>query len=719
MPDFDDLDFAPTLIGLRSGARVFGGRYTLEREIGRGGAGVVWLANDTSLDMPVALKFLPPEVACDDLALADLKKETKRCLVLTHPHIVRVYGWHEENGLAAIAMEYIDGASLSKLRLQRENWVFTPEEVRPWLKSACEALEYAHGKARVVHRDVKPGNLMVDRHGELKVCDFGIARSLGESRSRLTGGRVGESAGTPPYMSPQHRMGMGPSPADDVYGLGATLYQLLTGKPPFYTGDISYQIENVVPPPMAKRREELGVTGAAPIPAEWETLVASCLEKNPARRPASAVEVWQRLDGPVPERRVERRAEPKREVEKPVAAKPARSPILVAGLIAGAVVAVAALGMGVMSHVAAMKKNQPGDRPPQSEVAAVKEREKAAVIQTDLEAARREKEEAERKARATEAARVEAEKKAEADRAAAKAAKEERVKAVEAARWEREEADRKAREVASALEEAQKMAELERAAAKVAEEERLKAAEAARLASPPKAGDRMVVEIAPGMQMAFRWCPPGTFTMGSPESEKARDNDETQHQVTLSKGFWLAETEVTQGQWKTIMKSNPSRFKGSDQLPVEWVSWDEAKEFLKKAQAPAGMALRLPTEAEWEYACRAGTTGPYAGELAEMAWYIDNAGDKTHPVGTKQANAWGLRDMHGNVLEWTRDWYGSYPAGELIDPGGPPSGVHRVPRGGLFSANATGCRAAYRFSFGPALRSRFYMGFRPALVPSQ
>ncbi|MBQ3348855.1 MAG: SUMF1/EgtB/PvdO family nonheme iron enzyme [Thermoguttaceae bacterium] len=206
-----------------------------------------------------------------------------------------------------------------------------------------------------------------------------------------------------------------------------------------------------------------------------------------------------------------------------------------------------------------------------------------------------------------------------------------------------------------------------------------------------KAGERRIVTVN-GVEFAFRWCPPGTFMMGSPESEEGHWNREKQHEVTLTKGFWMMETEVTQKQWKAIMGNNPSYFEGDD-LPVECVSWNDCQEFCKKC-AQLGLPVQLPTEAQWEYACRAGTTGAYAGNLDEMAWYDSNSGSKTHPVGTKKPNAWGLYDMQGNVCEWCQDWYGDYPSGSVTDPAGPSSGSLRVVRGGDLGDGARDCRSA-------------------------
>ncbi len=201
--------------------------------------------------------------------------------------------------------------------------------------------------------------------------------------------------------------------------------------------------------------------------------------------------------------------------------------------------------------------------------------------------------------------------------------------------------------------------------------------------------------------------------MGSPASEKGRYHDETQHRVTLTRGFWMGETEVTQGLWKEIMGSNPSYFKSGDTYPVESVSWDDCQKFIEKLNArsdvkPTGLRFALPTEAQWEYACRAGTTGDYGGtgRLDDMGWYDGNSGNQTHPVGQKEPNAWNLRDMHGNVREWCQDWYGNYPTGAVTDPTGPASGVLRVLRGGSYWRYARSCRSAYRNGSWPASRGR-------------
>jgi formylglycine-generating enzyme required for sulfatase activity len=223
-----------------------------------------------------------------------------------------------------------------------------------------------------------------------------------------------------------------------------------------------------------------------------------------------------------------------------------------------------------------------------------------------------------------------------------------------------------------------------------------------------------------GLELA--WIRPGTFAMGS---SRAGDGDERPvTQVTLTAGFWLGVTEITQKQWLAVMARNPSSHRG-DRLPVDSVTWTEAREFCRRltereraaGRLPPGLAYTLPTEAQWEYACRAGTTGDYAGDAGAMAWFGSNSGYETHPVGTKLPNAWGLHDMHGNVWEWCLDWYGNYPGGSVMDPVGPVSGVERVFRGGSWGDVPAAARSSFRNGRGPDFRLGS-VGLRVALAPS-
>ena len=312
-----------------------------------------------------------------------------------------------------------------------------------------------------------------------------------------------------------------------------------------------------------------------------------------------------------------------------------------------------------------------------------------------------------------------------------------------------------------------------------------------------EAGDAKTIELHGGVEMSLRWCPPGTFVMGSPETEEGREDSEIQHQVTLTRGFWLEETAVTQGQWKQLMDGqtlvdlvrkglqddckyvhdgkeltmrehwgmkrgdDPKGQCGDlkDDVPICKVTWYEAVEFCRRltrqehaaGRVPHGYEYRLPTEAEWEYACRAGSTtalpngrdihilGKFnAPDLDEIAWYGGNSSvgftghgwdttnwpEKQYPGGmayaravrSKWANDWGLYDMIGNVSEWCRDWSGPYPNGAVTDPTGPTRGSFRISRGGCWLNYAFCCRSAWRYASCPGFRDTG-IGFRVALAP--
>ncbi len=228
-------------------------------------------------------------------------------------------------------------------------------------------------------------------------------------------------------------------------------------------------------------------------------------------------------------------------------------------------------------------------------------------------------------------------------------------------------------------------------------------------------GSRKEFPMPPGegtVSLAARWIPPGRFLMGSPLPEADREPDEVLHRVSLPDGFFFSETLCTQEQWSRLMPDNPSRFRGA-RLPVEQVNWEEAREFarrltefhLKAGLISSGWRWDLPTEAQWEYACRIRKPGEFHGSIDAVAWYQGNSQKRTHPVGLKEPNTWGLHDMHGNVGKWCLDWYGQYPFETVNHPSGPSFGTFRVYRGGGWSDAARCCRSAYRGRSVPEFRS--------------
>ena len=276
--------------------------------------------------------------------------------------------------------------------------------------------------------------------------------------------------------------------------------------------------------------------------------------------------------------------------------------------------------------------------------------------------------------------------------------------------------DRAAAERQRAEAERQRQAgEQQRAAADAERWRQAAEAERRRLAQLPR-------EVRNSLGMEFVLIEAGTFAMGSPATEPEREDDETLHRVTLSRPFYLGKYEVTQGQWQAVMGNNPSDFSNcGPTCPVERVSWGDVQEFIAELNQREGVEMyRLPTEAEWEYAARAGTQTPYhsgsaARDLDLYAWYGAWFGG-THPVGQKRPNEWGLYDMHGNVQEWVQDWYSAYPRGAVTDPRGPRTGASRVNRGGGCYSLARYCRAASRSGDAPGYRFRT-LGFRLARTP--
>ena len=273
------------------GVRVGGARYLLRRMLGRGRVTVVWLARDVKLEQEVALKFLPESLVRDANAVERLKSETRRNLQLGHPQIVHTYDFIQDYGLAAIAMEYVDGWSLATLQVDRPQRRYGLVEVTPWVRQLCDALTYAHTEVGILHLALKPANLMLNSRDQLKLTDFGIARSLqtmtGPTDLNLAAAGLG-------FLSPQQALGEKPSVRDDVYGLGATIYDLLTGTPPFYKGQVLAQVCDRMPPSMTERLLELGIEDS--IPLVVEDAVALCLAKDPAKRPQSIRQVLQLLE---------------------------------------------------------------------------------------------------------------------------------------------------------------------------------------------------------------------------------------------------------------------------------------------------------------------------------------------------------------------------------------------------------------------------------------
>jgi len=591
------------------------GNYRIVRLLGEGGMGRVFLAEHAVLGTTRAVKVLPAEMSRDAGLLSRFQDEARVMAHLEHPHIVRVHDTGVTDGVHYLVMDYVVGPGGAPRNLQQHldeapGGRVPQSQVFRWAVQLVHALEYAHGKG-VIHRDIKPGNVLLDPQGHVRLADFGLVKMLGDGflrtrfqqtlsheRTRFAGtgantlnaavtqGVPGKEAamGTLDYMAPEQRDGRADG-RSDVYAFGAMLYRMLTGRLP-------------------QGRFKLPTELLGHLSPEWDEVVDKCLATDPADRFATASELSAAL----------------------------------AGLAAGA-----------QHRKASAKKAE------QQRLAAETE-------------ARRAAEESQR----------------------------------QPAEWSR----RRANDPLTAL--AAPSPAIPEIESTIAKFKRGAAAATAVVlilglftlglllargcgskSSEPHSEPQYITNSI-GMKLVS--IPAGRFVMGGFGS----DNEKPQREVTVSQSFHMGVYEVTQAQYREIMGSNPSRF-GGDDSPVENVSWDDAVRFCEKLSAKEGKKYRLPTEAEWEYACRAGSTNdpPMSRELYDMGWHRDNSGGRTHTVGSKPPNGWGLHDLHGNVEEWCSDWYGAnyYSQGVNTDPPGPTTGEFRVLRGGdiythLFSSSA-------------------------------
>src|SRR5215469_12167702 len=253
--------------GMAPGARVGGASYLLKRLVGRGEFSELWLARDVKNQKDVALKFLPRAFLSDENLLEHIRQEVRRNGLLKHPHIVPVYELVTDNNSAAIVMEFVDGWSLATMKVDKLGQCHGPEEIGPWVREVCDALAHAHNEFGMVHGDLKPSNLLTSTREGIKVSDFGfgaLVRTECSKRGIIKSGYSGIG-----FLSPQQVMGEAPSKLDDIYSLGATIFDLLTGTPPFYKGEVIAQVCSLKPPRMSQRLAELAFQ-SDPIPSVWE-----------------------------------------------------------------------------------------------------------------------------------------------------------------------------------------------------------------------------------------------------------------------------------------------------------------------------------------------------------------------------------------------------------------------------------------------------------------
>ena len=609
--------------------------------------------------------------------------------------------YFEVNRTAYIVMDYEEGESLDRV-LERRG-TLSEAQLKRVLLPIVDGLKEVHA-AGYLHRDIKPSNVFIRRADESPVLlDFGSARqALGRKSKSLT---AVASAGYSPPEQYESEGEQGPS--TDIYGLSALCYRAITGTAPMEAPRRMSQLIQRRPDPLPKLAEERREGYSAALLAA----VDRGLKLAPSDRPPSLDGWVEQLTGTRPTAfpaggAVARGADSGLGSRVPDGGAATRARRLWLGAGAATAVAVAMLLLWSASGPEGGGGESPEavvDRAP----AAAASDETAAAAEADR--LRAELEAAEARAAAAEAqART-----AEAEAAARREAEARAVAEAQARREAeaRASAEAAARRAAAELEATRKAASDARAAEAAAEARRAAAESSRRAAS---AGGTDPVDRAPvgPAGMEFVWVPPGEFRMGSTSAGASR-RERPLTQVRISEGFWLGKYEVTQSEWEAVMGSNPSRFGncGGD-CPVERVRWAAVQGFIGRLNAREGREVyRLPREAEWEYAARAGTTGDRYGDLSAIAWYAGNSEGRTHPVGLKLPNGWGLYDMLGNVWEWVGDRYGGYPGGRVTDPGGPGSGLYRVLRGGGWGSYAGLARASNRGRLDLGSRDD-YLGFR-------
>jgi serine/threonine protein kinase len=608
------------------------GPYRILQCIGRGGTGIVFRAFDPKLQRVVAIKVLAPEVAIDPMARKRFEREARSAAAVSHPHVVVIHAVDESHNPPYIVMEFIQGKTLAA-KIASQGALSVKEILRIGAQIA-DGLAAAH-KQGLVHRDMKPANVLLENGVErTKVADFGLAKAVADVAMT----RTGDFSGTPQFMSPEQASGGLVDHRTDLFSLGAILYTMCTGRPPFRADNplaILKRICEETPRPVERINPE--------IPHWLSAIVDRLLAKSPSARFQTAAEVATLL-----EQHLAMLQEGINIGQPALDAKPRPSlnlrrnwpwPMLAFGLLAG---------IGVLVWLAPKPKQQNPSLPRDN----MSDSQQTRIADNRPETGKNE-------------------------------------------------LNVLSSEGATKTNPSQNIS--------VEGNERLNAFDGA------SAGDRRVMTE---LKIAFRWCPPGRFMMGSPKSEVGNSIDEIQVEVMLPRGFWIQETEVTQLEWVTLMGSLPghemNKGKG-DRYPIYYVSLDDATKFCRKLTdhernargLASGCEFRLPTEEQWEYACRAGTTTATAFGDRLSSGQANFNGDWPHngapkgpnfqmavKVGSYRPNPWGIYDMHGNVKEFT------------TMPG-------RVRGGSWYDSGRNCCSAIYIPDPPTALES---VGFRMVLV---
>ncbi len=697
-------DFDP-LVG-----QTLDGKYELLALLGEGGMGAVYRARRVHIGDEVALKMLLHKFVADSGLVERFRREARAAAQLRHPNVVAIYDYgeaRERDAPAYIVMELVEGESLRQL-LRREGRL-TPERAIALMRDTCAGVTAAH-RRQIFHRDLKPDNVIVlpadeDREREtVKVVDFGLAK-LRDAAGVPTLTQTGAVMGTPHYMSPEQCQGDALDARSDVYSLGAMLYEMLAGKPPFIAASLMGVLTKHIteaPPPLPED---------ASVPAALTAVIMRALAKDPDTRPADAAALSRELRAVEAEtlrRQQEAEAQRRREAEQRRKEEEQRR-----------------------REVEQRRKEEAERQHKEEEESQRLEAEERWRLAAEARhrQAQEERKRLEREAAAAERLKqetVEKERQRSLSRAPAPAVAELPAVCPTAPSAKLESMMRLVLTMphnSAAQPNRTKLLLLTAAVVlisivsgialtlwrsqssrAVAGNQSQSGQAASKAVSKPQAMS-LSRTMTNSLDMEFVLVPAGKFIMGAVNGS----SDEMPiHPVIIREAFYMGRYEVTQAQWQAVMKSEPSSFKGL-LLPVEQVSWDDAQEFIRRLNAlHDGLTYQLPSEAEWEYACRANTTGDDAGNLKAMGWVNEKYSGKTHPVGQKQPNTFGLYDMHGNVWEWCEDYYNSSYNNAPVDGTAWLSGgeaTFRIVRGGSWANAPFECSSAYRFKVASNVRN--------------
>ncbi len=658
---------------------VWGGDFELGPLIGRGGMGAVYAGRQLSLERAVAIKALRAHLCEDEELVARFEQEAKWLARISSPHVIQVHAFGRHRNHHFLVMELIEGEDLNKKI--KGGWRPGLDETLGLMVQAARGLGAAaeHG---IVHRDIKPGNMLLTLRGELKLTDFGLARLVHGSSAISTTGVV---LGTDSYMSPEQCQGRAVDPRSDIYSLGVVFYELLTGTRPF-VGETHMEVfcQHIEQPPRPPR---LLVPS---IPAAVEAVVLTCLEKRPERRYQSPHDLLADLE---------------RLIAKQAPRATVRRPRRLGRYIAAAFALLCAaacwwtLVRPDRTVASAPSAPTPPAPPPQVTIPPAPPGPRQVAINPTPAGS------------ATGSASSPGSGDSLAKAAGASDDHERALAAAAGAALAQSSQGLPANRTRKALAEAVHAARGDEPWYDQARNRLSELPDTTDIAKPPWAAACAVDDYGMwatcsknGYEQRFRWCPGGRFPERDPARAIARD-------VTIDHGFWLADTETTVRQWLAVRRlaGTPS------DLPVTEVSWDEAAAFCV-ALRDCGVQARLPSEAEWMYACRAGRDWT-ADEVARRAWTRIDA-SAAQPVHSRanDENPWGLCDMFGNVSEWCSDWNEAWGPGAAIDPSGPPAGTEKVAHGGDFLVGPADCLPEARVTFKPFTRMS-NLGFRALVEP--